>query len=183
MPKRFKKTGLRRFVKRKKRSKVEPEAKPTEEVEPTKKNEPSYKPMGGKTGPISVIEPEEPEQAMEPEKVKEPVIDEPKSEEEEIDKKMEPIDTKDAKIEMKEDDHTHEEVVEEQVNPMQEFFDDMGLIMSQARDPYLRKPTFDVGGPVIQNYLLWLQLSELMKINKKLSSSVTEKLNKEEENA
>ena len=57
---------------------------------------------------------------------------------------------------------------------MQEFFDDMQIIMNQARDPTLRKPAFDIGGPVFQNYLLWLQLSELMKLNRKIDSLVKE---------
>jgi len=68
------------------------------------------------------------------------------------------------------------EEVKEPINPMQDFFDDMGLIMYHARDPYLRKPSFDVGGPVIQNYLLWLQLAELMKMNRKLDNVIKEKL-------
>ncbi len=183
MPKSFKKTGLKRLYKKKNKPKAKVETKPAKEVEPTKKITPSYEPMGGKTGPIAVIAPPEPEpEKVEPEKIEEPVVDKPKPEEEEIDKTMEPINTKDTKIE-REEEHIHEVLEEQQVNPMQEFFDDCALIQSQARDPYLRKPTFDVGGPVIHSYLLWLQLAELMKINRKLSASVTEKLNKEEENA
>ena len=55
------------------------------------------------------------------------------------------------------------------VNPMVEFFNDMESIRLQSRDPNLiNKPSYDVGGPVFQNYLLWLQLSELMKLNGKM---------------
>jgi len=102
--------------------------------------------------------------------------------------KPNPIKPEEEKKEEKKEEVKQEFIVEEEKetrNPMQEFFDDMGLIMYQARDPYLRKPSFDVGGPVIQNYLLWLQLSELMKMNKKLDSIIKEKMiNKtEEENA
>ena len=67
------------------------------------------------------------------------------------------------------------------VNPMQEFFDDMGIIREQTRDTNLRKPSFDIGGPVFQNYLLWLQLAELMKLTRKidiLTKEVKECLNK-----
>jgi len=53
-------------------------------------------------------------------------------------------------------------------NPMAEFFGDMHVIQQQSRDPNLQRPSFDIGGPVFQNYLLWLQLSELMKLNKKI---------------
>jgi len=66
------------------------------------------------------------------------------------------------------------EQAEVPVSPMQEFFDDMQIIMNQARDPTLRKPAFDIGGPVFQNYLLWLQLSELMKLNRKIDSLTKE---------
>ncbi len=60
------------------------------------------------------------------------------------------------------------EIVLPPANPLQEFFDDMSLIQNQTRDPNLKKPSFDIGGPVFQNYLLWLQLSELMKLNRKI---------------
>ena len=53
-------------------------------------------------------------------------------------------------------------------NPMIEFFDDMNTIQMQSRDPDIKKTSFDIGGPIFQNYLLWLQLSELMKLNKKI---------------
>lgn len=70
------------------------------------------------------------------------------------------------KVEVK---YVEEEVVEEPMNPMKEFFDDMEIIRTQALDPTIEnKPSYDIGGPVFQNYLLWLQLSELMKMNKKL---------------
>ncbi len=60
------------------------------------------------------------------------------------------------------------EIIALPVNPLQEFFDDMSLIQNQTRDPNLKRPSFDIGGPVFQNYLLWLQLSELMKLNRKM---------------
>ena len=95
---------------------------------------------------------------------------------------IKPEEEKSKEVKGKEEEKKFVEIKEPEPirSPMQEFFDDMGIIMYQVRDPYLRKPSFDIGGPVIQNYLLWLQLSELMKINKKLSDSVIEKLNKEE---
>lgn len=67
------------------------------------------------------------------------------------------------------------------VNPLQEFFDDMQIIMRQVRDPYLKKPSFDIGGPVFSNYLKWLQLAELMKLTRnidRLTKEVKECLNK-----
>ena len=55
------------------------------------------------------------------------------------------------------------------INPMQEFFNDMNIIQNQSRDPNLtNKPSFDIGGPVFANYLKWLQLAELMKLNRKI---------------
>ena len=69
---------------------------------------------------------------------------------------------------VEEDLHVHHEEGAV-VNPMSEFFADMEIIRLQSRDPNLRnKPSYDIGGPVFQNYLLWLQLSELMKLNKKI---------------
>ncbi len=62
-----------------------------------------------------------------------------------------------------------QEVVTIPVNPMIEFFNDMEIIRLQSRDPNLtNKPSYDVGGPVFQNYLIWLQLAELMKLNRKI---------------
>ena len=54
------------------------------------------------------------------------------------------------------------------INPMIEFFDDMNTIQMQSRDPNINKPSFDIGGPIFANYLKWLQLGELMKLNKKI---------------
>ena len=54
------------------------------------------------------------------------------------------------------------------INPMIEFFDDMNTIQMQSRDSNINKPSFDIGGPIFANYLKWLQLGELMKLNKKI---------------
>ena len=79
------------------------------------------------------------------------------------------------KVETKVVEQTEAEVP---ANPMQEFFDDMGIIMDQTRDLNLRKPSFDIGGPGFSNYLLWLQLSELMKLTRKIDSLIEEVKNK-----
>jgi hypothetical protein len=45
---------------------------------------------------------------------------------------------------------------------------DMQMLGNQIKDRNLVKPTFHYGDASVSNYLLWLVLGELMKLNDKL---------------
>ena len=63
-----------------------------------------------------------------------------------------------------------EELIEEPKEELniQTFMNDMQMLGDQIKDKNLVKPTFHYGDASVSNYLLWLVLGELMKLNDKL---------------
>ena len=51
---------------------------------------------------------------------------------------------------------------------LQNFMDDMRILGEQVIDKKLSKPLFNYGDLAVTNYLLWLMLGEMMKLNNKL---------------
>ena len=62
-----------------------------------------------------------------------------------------------------------EEVEEDKRSELniQQFMNDMMLIGDQVKDRNLVKPVFQYGTLEVTNYLLWLMLAELMRLNDK----------------
>lgn len=48
---------------------------------------------------------------------------------------------------------------------IQKFMEDMIMLGQQIKNPDLQKPNFHYGDLSVTNYLLWLMLGELMKLN------------------
>ena len=61
-----------------------------------------------------------------------------------------------------------EQVEETSGNTLQDFMNDMIDLGKDVNDKKLRKPTFHYGDASVTNYLLWLVLAEIMKLNDKL---------------
>ena len=57
---------------------------------------------------------------------------------------------------------------EETQSILQNFMFDMKDLGKDIQNRYLVKPVFNYGDLGVTNYLLWLMLSELMKLNNKL---------------
>jgi len=52
---------------------------------------------------------------------------------------------------------------------IQQFFNDMQMLGEQVRSKETVKPTFHYGDASVTNYLLWLLLGEIMKLNDELN--------------
>jgi len=51
---------------------------------------------------------------------------------------------------------------------IQDFMNDMRILDEQLKDRELVKPNFDFGSNVVTNYINWLLLGEIMRLNDNL---------------
>lgn len=65
------------------------------------------------------------------------------------------------------EDIMDEETPEKELT-LQNFMDDMRMLGDQVKSRELAKPPFNYGDLGVTNYLLWLMLGEMMKLNDKL---------------
>ena len=72
-------------------------------------------------------------------------------------------------IEEKEEKEKDEDKEEMNLD-LQTFMNDMTKLGDQIRSKDLKKPAFHYGDLGVTNYLLWLMLGEIMKLNDKIGS-------------
>ena len=70
-------------------------------------------------------------------------------------------------MENKEDNMDDEKETTDSLD-LQSFMNDMDNLEKQTRDSNIKKTTFEYGNLEVTNYLLWLLLGEIMKLNDKL---------------